>query len=303
VRRPVLAAAVLAGLLLAGCTGGSDSDTAGGSGAAFSGSGDEAASSMGLTDGAAPAAAAPPGAAPPGADMPAGSAPLGRVVPAGASLIRTAELGVRVDDVRAAADRALDLAVTAGGTLASERSDGTGGERSARLTLRVPPDRFDATVAALASLGEERSRSLGTEDVTDQVVDLESRLATQRASVERVRALLDEAQNLGEVVQIEGELTRRTADLESLQARLAALTERVELSTITVTLYGGQAPTPVDDEVVGFADGLRGGWTAFLATARVLAATAGALLPFLPIALVGWLGWRLRARRAAVPTP
>ena len=295
-RRPLLAAAVLAGLLLTGCTGG-EQDAASSAGAAVESS-DQAAPAMALTD-----AAAPPAAAPPTGDTPAGSAALGRVVPAGAALIRTADLGVRVDDVRAAADRALDIAVAAGGTLASERSEGTGAERSARLVLRVPPDRFDATVAALAALGAEQSRSLGTEDVTDQVVDLESRLATQRASVERVRALLDEAQDLGEVVQVEGELTRRTADLESLQARLAALTERVELSTITVTLYGGQATAPVDDEVVGFADGLRSGWAAFLATARVLAATTGALLPFLPIALVAWLAWRLRARRGAVPAP
>ena len=291
-RRPLLTAGLIVGLVLTGCSaGGSDTEATSSSAGAARGTG-EAPSSMGLTDTAAP----------PPAD-PAGSAPLGRVVPPGASLIRTADLGVRVDDVRAAADRALDLAVTAGGTVTSERSDGGSGGGSATLALRVPPDRFAAAVGALAALGEEQSRSLGVEDVTDQVVDLESRLATQRASVERVRALLDEAQNLGEVVQIEGELTRRTADLESLQARLAALTERVELSTITVTLYGGEAPVPAGDEVVGFADGLRGGWSAFLGTARVLAATAGALLPFVPIVLVGWLAWRLWARRTAVPTP
>ena len=294
-RRPLLAAGLLAGVLLTGCTaGGSDTEASSSSpsGAAQGGSG-EAAPSAALSDGAAPLSG----------DTSAGSAPLGRVVPAGASLIRTADLGVRVDDVRAAADRALDIAVTAGGTVTSERSDGGSGGGSATLALRVPPERFDATVSSLAALGEEQSRSLGVEDVTDQVVDLESRLATQRASVERVRALLDEAQNLGEVVQIEGELTRRTADLESLQARLAALTERVELSTITVTLYGGEAPVPAEDEVVGFADGLRGGWSAFLGTARVLAATAGSLLPFVPLVLVGWFAWRLWARRTAVPSP
>ena len=288
-RRSPLLAGLLVGVLLTGCTAGG-SDTA-------STSSPAAGAAQAAPDAALGDSTAEP------AEAGAASAPLGRVVPPGASLIRTADLSVRVDDVRAAADRALDIAVTAGGTVSSERSDGGSGGGSATLALRVPPDRFDATVSALAALGQEQSRSLGTEDVTDQVVDLESRLATQRASVERVRALLQQAQNLGEVVQIEGELTRRTADLESLQARLAALTERVELSTITVTLYGGEAPAPVDDEAVGFADGLRGGWSAFLGTARVLAATVGALLPFLPLVALGWLAWRLRARRAAVPAP
>lgn len=289
-RRPVLAAVLLAAVLLTGCSAGSESSSAQPSSADAAGSDGEAA--------AAPQAAIADGAT---ADTTVTSAPLGSVVPVGASLIRTAELGVRVEDVRAAADRAADIAVTSGGTVASERSSGAEGYRDATLLLRVPPERFDAAVAALAALGDEQSRSLGTEDVGDQVVDLESRLSTQRASVERVRALLGEAQNLGEVVQIEGELTRRTADLESLQARLAALTERVEQSTITLNLYGADAAVPVDDRAIGFADGLRGGWAAFLATARVLAATLGALLPFLPLVLLAALAWRLRARRAATP--
>jgi hypothetical protein len=296
-RRPaILAVPLLLALVLTGCTGGSDSaETASPSSDAGGSAGDERAAGMAAAD----ALAADPAAPPASETTPA---TLGRVVPAGASLIRTAELGVRVEDVRAAADRAADIAAIAGGAVTSERSSGQDEFRDASLLLRVPPERFDAVVADLAGLGEEQRRSLGTEDVSDQVVDLESRLSTQRASVERVRALLDQAENLGEVVQIEGELTRRTADLESLQARLAALTERVDMSSISLDLYAGQAPEREDDEVVGFASGLRGGWSAFLATVRVVGATAGALLPFLPFLALGALAWRVRARRTAAPS-
>jgi uncharacterized coiled-coil protein SlyX len=292
VRRPVLAAALLAAAaLLTGCSG-----DGGGDGGAQTAS----APAGGAADGAGEAAA---GAVPPQAALDAAvpdltdpAAPLGRVGPAATALIRTAELSVRVDDPRAAAQRAGDIAVDSGGSVSAERSSGQDGRREATLLLRVPPERFETAVAALAGLGEEQSRSLATEGVSDQVVDLESRLATQRASVERVRALLAQAENLGEVVQIEGELTRRTADLESLQARLAALTERVQMSTITLHLYAGQSAAAGDD-LAGFTDGVRAGSAAFLATARVLAATVGALLPFVPLALLAALGWRLWSRR------
>jgi hypothetical protein len=295
VRRPVLAAALLAAALLTGCTAGGDD---GGDGGAQTASAPAGATADGA--GEAAAGAVPPQAALDAAvDLTDPAAPLARVGPAATALIRTAELTVRVDDLRAAAQRVADIAVDSGGSVSAERSSGQDGRREATLLLRVPPERFDTAVAALAGLGEEQSRSLATEDVSDQVVDLESRLATQRASVERVRALLAQAENLGEVVQIEGELTRRTADLESLQARLAALTERVQMSTITLNLYAGQSPAAGDDDVAGFTDGVRAGWAAFLATARVLAATVGALLPFVPLALLAALGWRLWSRRTA----
>jgi hypothetical protein len=216
----------------------------------------------------------------------------------GLAVIRTAELEVRVDDVRAAADEAARVARTAGGGVEAEQRSGSGEDGSATVQLRVPPKAFDDTIRALSALGDERGRRLSSEDVTDQVVDLEARLATQRASVERVRALLGEADALGEVVQIESELTRRTADLEALQARLESLTARVDLSTIVLRLDG--TGRPAVGEALGFGDGLRGGWDALVTTARVVAVAAGALLPFLPLLLVGgYLALRARNRRTA----
>ena len=288
--RPLrLAALVLGAALLAGCSGGEDSAMSSDAGAA---SAPELA--QGLSDSAGAAAQAQPAES---------TETLARVDPVGSAVIRTAELDVQVDGVRAAADAAGRLARDAGGGVELERA-GAGDLASAELRLRVPPERFDEVLTQLSGLGEERSRTLSTEEVGDQLVDLDSRLATQRASVERVRALLAEAGDLGEVVQIEAELTRRTADLESLQARRAALGEQVALSTVVLRLQGDDG----DDVVAGapgFLDGLRGGWEALAATALVLATVTGALVPFVPFVLLAvWLTVRLRRRRpAAAPVP
>jgi hypothetical protein len=296
-RSPVLllAAPLAAVLLVTGCSGGgADSDTsASPESASAQDGGSGGGSGGGSAEGPQPAAPQDAGSQP-GAPAQEVS---GRVVAPGAALVRTAELTVRVDDVRAAADEAARLALAATGAVASEERSGSGEDASAVVRLRVPPAQFDDTVARLADLGDELDRRVGTTDVTDQVVDLESRLATQRASVARVRALLDGAERLADVVQIEGELTRRTADLESLQARLAAVRGQVEQSTITLSLVGERAAGAAATGPRGFSDGLAAGWDALVAVTRAVGVTAGALLPFSPVLLVvAALLWRSRRR-------
>ena len=283
-RSPVLATLSLAAFLLAGCSGPGESS---GSGVARGSGGAPA------PDSAADAAAGSQAGAGK-AVSPEAAAAVGRVAPA-PSVIRTGELEVLVGDVRKAADEAARLARGAGGNVESEQRSS-----DAVLRLRVPPETFDATLASLAGLGEERGRRLGSEDVTGQVVDLDSRLSTQRASVEQVRALLSEADTLGEVVQVEAELTKRTADLESLEARLDALTGQVDLSTVTLRLVAQGSPAASPGAPLGFRDGLRAGWAALAAVGRAVGVTAGALLPFSPLLAVAvYLLWRGRSRRTA----
>ena len=293
---PTLLSGVLLGaVLLTGCTaGGGDAQSAGrdsgGSESAGGGSGAD------VDEGAVAPATGEDGGGATVSDL--------RVAP-GAALIRTADLEVRVDDVQKSAEAAARIARDSGGRVEAEDRSGLGDDRSASVQLRVPSDRFDAVLADLSALGDERSRRLSSEDVGEQVVDLKARLATQRASVDRVRTLLGEADALGEVVQIEGELTRRTADLESLQARLQSLEGQVSLSTIVVRLDSENGA--VVGQALGFGDGLRNGWAALVTIARVAAVTTGALLPFLPVLLLG--GWLIVRRRrpaggvASAPAP
>lgn len=273
-----LAAVVPLLVLLAGCSG-----TAGES---------SSSKAAATSDRAAPAAAMPV------AGKPAVAA--SRLTPVGRSLVQRAELDVRVDDIRQAATAAQRAVEDVGGAVTDEQLDLQTSTAQASLQLQVPPARLSAVLDRLAGLGREQSRRLGTDDVTEQVIDLDSRLATQRASVARVRALLDQASGLGQVVQLEGELSRREADLESLQARQRALAGQVAMAEVTLRLTTGpKAARPA--AAVGFSKGLHGGWRAFTAAARVTAATVGALLPFLPLLVAGgWLAlWRRRRTTTA----
>lgn len=294
-KRSLVPLAVLA-VLLTGCTAGSgDTSTA----APASGSSGELADAPGLAPGGEPEPAAAPGGGVTGGGVTGPTSTLGRTTPTTAAVVRTGELEVVVADVARAADEAARVVTAARGQVEGDDRARDGGPQRAVLRLRVPPAAFDATVARLAGLGEERSRRLGSQDVTEQVVDLDSRLATQRASVARVRALLSQATDLGEVVQVEAELTKRTADLESLEARLAALTAQVDLAGITLQLTAKDSPA-LAGGALGFGDGLREGLDALRAVGRGVGVTAGALLPWSPVLLVaGALLWRARRRPTA----
>ena len=229
--------------------------------------------------------------------------------------VRTADLGLRVGDVTAAAARVRSIAITAKGFVADERTstdpgpvpvplgrpeDSTTPPRKGPesvLTLRVPEVALDRVMDQVAAVGKLLSRGQSTSDVTGQYVDVASRLRTQRESVARVRALLDKATTIGQVVQVESELTRRQADLESLEAQLSALEDQTTLATLTVSLSpttAAAAPTPARGAFIG---GLDDGWQALLASVAVALTIVGAVLPFLILAAVIGLPVLLVLRR------
>jgi hypothetical protein len=214
------------------------------------------------------------------------------------SIIYSGTMTVQVKDVNAAAAQAIAFATGAGGFVGADNRHIDGQSSTATVTLRVPAAKFQDTLDQLKGIGDEKSRQVSAQDVTDQVVDVESRIATAQASVDRIRALLAKAQTIGEITSLESELSRRESDLESLQARKRKLDGLTALSTITVVLQGPEAPT-VSEEDTGILVGLRHGWDAFVASLRVALTVLGWLLPWLaflglPIWLVVWLSKRYR---------
>ena len=179
------------------------------------------------------------------------------------------------------------------------------------LVLRVPEaslDRALTLITGQGGVGREISRSATAQDVTGDLADLQSRVATQRASVARVRALLAKAGSLQDVVLLESEVTKREAELEALEARRVALADRADLATLTVDLRTAAAAVAVQGEDdSSFLAGLRSGWKAVTASTAVLLTVLGALLPIaVVLALVGGpLLWVQRRRRRvrALPGP
>ncbi|MFG3497237.1 DUF4349 domain-containing protein [Streptomyces sp. NPDC047928] len=208
-------------------------------------------------------------------------------------IIRTAELSVEVPDAARALARARTVVRDAGGHVANESTERVDDDHvTSQVVLRVPQAAYESVLKDLAGSGKLLARSADAKDVTDQVVDVESRIATQRASVERVRKLMDQATKLSDVVTLEGQLSSRQADLESLLAQQAALKDRTTLATITLHLTEPEAGTAEGDDRPGFLEALGGGWSALVTVATWAVIVLAAAAPWLAVLLVAYALWR-----------
>ena len=291
---------IVAGLALAaaaGCGASSDRPTADKAAAPAAGARQE--SDQGVPNQGAPDQA-PPGKQ--GVTVPVGSPIDNR------SIVYKGELTVRAKRVDEAAAKASTIATGAGGIVAGDNRQSGDSGQSADLILRVPSAKFYETVNKLGTdLGDELSRGIATDDVTEAIVDLDARIAGQKASVDRTRALLARAQAINEIVTIEQELARREAELASLQARKRSLADQVTLSTITLHLIGPRAEattrTRTNPRTSSRASQPAG--TRSRPSVNAALIVFGAMLPFL-IALgipVAALVWLLRRRRPVPPAP
>ena len=226
---------------------------------------------VGIAAGAPADAQAKPGAAP------------AKFSPESRSLIFNGTITQRVSNVERAAREVSGIATAAGGFVGGDDRTADKERSQARLTLRVPSAKFAGVIDDVSKIDKHESRKLSTEDVTDQVVDLEARISTGQASVNRVRELLARAQTIGEITSLESELSRREADLESLKSRKARLDDLTTLSTITAVLLGPEAAGVGKPSEAGFLAGLKAGWNAFVTSMQVLLTVLGALLPWLVI--------------------
>ena len=109
-------------------------------------------------------------------------------------------------------------------------------ESSAAVRLRVPSKYFEEALLAVEEVGKLESLSVSSEDVTEQVLDLRSRLNASRALEARLLKLLEKAGTVEEVLKIEEYLTRVRADIERMEAQLKSLMTRVEYAEIRVEL-------------------------------------------------------------------
>ncbi|WP_168801625.1 DUF4349 domain-containing protein [Glycomyces buryatensis] len=192
------------------------------------------------------------------------------------------------------------------GFVTSDAREGADDWTRVELVVRIPSAQFQEAMDELVALAhEEVTRTVNTEDVTGQAVDLEAAIATKSASLERVRALLDDAESIQSILDLESELAEREAEVASLEAQLEGLQDSVDYSTIT---FIASTPEPEEEEAGyggpgNFLEGLGSGLSGLLTFLVALSIALGVVLPFALLAgVVLVVIWRVRrARRARRP--
>lgn len=184
----------------------------------------------------APVPTAAPGQVPSPAMEDSGTAP-SQIETAQRKVISTASISIQVDTVPDAVNQVRTIAESLGGFVEQLSSYGGSNQQQASLTIRVPQDQFFPALERLEGLGEVQNRNVGSQDVSEQYIDLQARLKSAQREEESLLSLLDKAQQVSEILTIERELTRVRSEIERLQGQLNFLERRVDLATISVSLF------------------------------------------------------------------
>ena len=151
-------------------------------------------------------------------------------------------------DTEAGQDAVVAIAESAGGYTSGTSSYSYGsGLRRIDLTLRVPAEAFSSTMDALRALAMEVTQdSISSQDVTQEYVDLESRLKALEVKEARLKELMEEAEDTEAVLAVYAELSATQIQIEETKGRMRYLERQSAMATITVSLVPDELSRPVE---------------------------------------------------------
>jgi len=216
-------------------------------------------------------------------------------------IVRTGEMSLVVDDVVDTQDEIAQLAVRLDGYVVSTRISGEEQDMRGRISIRVPADKFEQALAELRELAVRvESESTDSRDVTEEYVDLKSRLKNAEATESQYLALMEKAR-VEETIRIYELLHQVRREIEQIKGRMQYLERTSSMSLISVRLEPEATTKPL----------VRAGWSALEAGKSAvrgivtfgqwLGTAAIWLLIFSPVwgAILGVILWRRRRRKRA----
>jgi hypothetical protein len=230
------------------------------------------------------------------------------------SIIYTANLTIRTQNVTVAADRATGIVTAAGGYVSSEQSSINRADRARSLVtlqLKIPVTVYPSTLRTLSAvLGTQTALAQHARDVTGQVADVTSRVTSAQDAITQLQALLKRAGTVSSLLSVQEQINNQEAGLEALQAQQRALARETSYATVSVTLLGQhRAAAAAQRKSRGFLAGLGAGWRGLRLAFSWLLTVLGTVLPFaLVVIAVGAAGYAARRplrrllRRGSRPT-
>ncbi len=215
-------------------------------------------------------------------------------------IVRTGDISLVVEDVVNARDEITQLAISLNGYVVSSRIWGEEQDRTGWISVRVSDEKFEQALAELRNLAVRvTSESTSSEDVTEQYVDLESRLKNAEATERQYLALLEKAEDVDDILRIYDSLSRVRGEIEQIKGRMQYLERTSSMSLISVHLEPVATTKPL----------VRAGWNALEAFksairgivifGQVLGTIVIWLLIFSPVwgVILGIIYWRRRRKR------
>ncbi|MHB1389802.1 MAG: DUF4349 domain-containing protein [Thermoleophilia bacterium] len=216
------------------------------------------------------------------------------------------EIEVAAGDFQDRYNQVTALAAKYGGYVVSANTRKTGEEKplTGSITIRVAntADNFARAQAELDGMGTVIRKDISGQDVTQEYVDLQSRLRNAQAQEAQLLSLMQKAQTIDEILSVQGRLSDIQLQIEQLKGRQQYMQGRTDFASISVDLRetsaGADGDTGGSQTNWGFVDSLEyAGWLA-VQTVNFVIVSLGIIIPAGLIAtLIIALGYRLRRRR------
>ena len=217
-------------------------------------------------------------------------------------IVRTGEMALVVEDVISARDKISQIAVRYGGYVVSSRISGEEQETRGYITIRVPDQEFESTLAELRSLAVRvTSENTSSQDVTEEYVDLQARLKNAEATESQYLALLEKAQDVEDILRIYERLSQVRSEIEQIKGRTQYLERITSMSLVSVSLEPQATAKPLVRTSWNIIETFKSAVRGLAIAGQIIGTIAVWLLIFSPIwgAILGIIYWRLRRRKKA----
>lgn len=154
-------------------------------------------------------------------------------------IIRIGTMSVEVEKFDDAAVKVTEIVKKNGGYISNTTSSqNSSGKKQGTLVLKVPADKYDGLIAEVSTVGKVMNQNINANDITEEYIDLEARLKTQRELEQRLLKLLSEkTARLTDVVEVEQKLASVRQIIESIDGKMRHMRNQSEMSTLTLSLY------------------------------------------------------------------
>ena len=176
-------------------------------------------------------------------------------------IIRNGNLTIEVNSTSEAQQKVTSIAEANGGfVVTSEAKQRESAEPERRtldikLVVRVPAERFGVALEAIHGLANTlKEENVTGQDVTEEFIDLEARIRTQKALEVQLLEIMKQARKVEDALEVQRQIADVRTDIEKLEGRKRFLENRSSLSTITVNI---EAPKMIAVNTTGFGRSLR----------------------------------------------
>jgi hypothetical protein len=176
-------------------------------------------------------------------------------------IIRNADLTIEVASPTETQSKVVSIAEAHGGFVvnseAKQRDNGDATHRTLdiKLVVRIPENQFGAVLDKVRGLASNRNEEKVTgQDVTEEFIDLDARIKTQRALEAQFLQIMKQAGKIEDALEVQRQIAEVRTEIEKLEGRKRFLENRSSLATITVNIL---APKPITVNTSGFGRSVR----------------------------------------------